>query len=81
MSTASSAATSPLPASYVPNTTKPLWIGAGVAYILLRPQAPGAMASPLFPVVGAIQDVAIYNAALASDVILTHYHDGNGVAV
>jgi hypothetical protein len=54
---------------------------AGVAYILLRPQAPGVMAGPLFPLVGAIQDVAIYNAALASDVIRTHYHDGNGVAV
>src|ERR1700722_10249626 len=66
-------------AVYVPNTTKPLWIGAGVPYVPLRPQAPGAVAGPLFPFVGAIQDVAIYNAALASDVILTHYHNGNGV--
>jgi hypothetical protein len=67
------------PAVYVPNTTKPLWIGAGVPYVAMRPQAAGVVASPLFPFVGAIQDVAIYNAALASDVILTHYHNGNGV--
>jgi hypothetical protein len=44
----------------------------------LRPQAPGVLAGPLFPFFGAIQDVAIYNAALASDVILLHYHNGNG---
>jgi hypothetical protein len=66
------------PATYVANTTKPLWIGAGVPYVPLRPQAPGVLAGPLFPFVGAIQDVAIYNAALGSDVILTHYHNGNG---
>jgi hypothetical protein len=66
------------PATYVPNTTKPLWIGAGVPYVPLRPQAPGVLAGPLFPFVGAIQDVAVYNAALASDVILKHYHNGNG---
>ena len=66
------------PATYVPNTTKPLLIGAGVPYVPLRPQAPGVLAGPLFPFVGAIQDVAIYNAALTSDVILTHYHNGNG---
>jgi hypothetical protein len=65
----------------VPNTTKPLWIGAGVPCVPLRPQALGVLAGPLFPFVGAIQDVAIYNAALASDVILTHYQNGNGVAV
>ena len=62
---------------YVPNTTKPLWIGAGAPFFPLRPQAPGVTAGPLFPWVGAIQDVAIYNAALASDVILKHYHNGN----
>jgi Concanavalin A-like lectin/glucanases superfamily len=66
------------PAVYVPNGTNPLWIGAGVPYVPLRPQPPGVLASPLFPFVGAIQDVAIYNTALASDVILTHYHNGNG---
>jgi hypothetical protein len=66
--------------AYVPNTTQPLWIGAAAPYVPLRPQAPGVLAGPLFPFVGAIQDVAIYNAALASDVILKHYHNGNGVA-
>ncbi len=67
------------PAVYVPNTTQPLWIGAGGSYRPLRPQGPGVVASPLFPFVGAIQDVAVYNAALTSDVILLHYHNGNGV--
>jgi hypothetical protein len=66
------------PATYVPNTTKPLWIGAGAPYVPSRPQPPGVLAGPLFPFVGAIQDVAIYNAALTSDVILNHYHNGNG---
>ena len=65
-------------AVYVPNTTKPLWIGAGVPYVPLRPQAPGAVAGPLFPFVGAIQDVAIYSKALGPDVILTHLHNGSG---
>ena len=64
--------------TYVPNTAQPLWIGAGAPYVPLRPQPPGVVASPLFPYDGAIQDVAIYNVALASDVILTHYHNGNG---
>jgi hypothetical protein len=67
------------PAVYVPNTTSPLWIGAGAPYVPLRPQAPGVVGGPLFPFVGAIQDVAVYNAALASDVILRHYHNGNGI--
>ena len=65
-------------ALYVPNTTNPLWIGAGVPYVPLRPQAPGVVAGPLFPFVGALQDVAIYSKALGSDVILTHLHNGSG---
>jgi Concanavalin A-like lectin/glucanases superfamily len=65
-------------AVYVPNTTKPLWIGAGVPYVPMRPQAAGVLAGPLFPFVGALQDVAIYSKALASDVILTHLHNGSG---
>jgi Concanavalin A-like lectin/glucanases superfamily len=68
------------PASYVPNTTQPLWIGAGGSYKPLRPQGAGVVAGPLFPFVGAIQDVAVYNAALTSDVILLHYHNGNSIA-
>jgi hypothetical protein len=67
------------PAAYVPNTTQPLWFGAGAPYEPLRPQAAGVVASPLFPFVGAIQDVAVYNAALTSDVILRHFHCGNGI--
>jgi hypothetical protein len=65
-------------AVYVPNSTQPLWIGAGASYVSRRPQPPGVVASPLFPFVGAMQDVAIYSAALTSDVILLHFHNGSG---
>jgi hypothetical protein len=68
------------PVAYAPNAAQPLWIGAGSPYVPQRPQPPGIVASPLFPFVGAIQDVAVYNAALTSDDILLHYHNGNGVA-
>jgi hypothetical protein len=67
------------PATYVANTAQPLWIGAGAPYVPLRPQGPGVLAGPLFPFEGAIQDVAIYNTALDSHDILTHYHNGNGI--
>jgi concanavalin A-like lectin/glucanase superfamily protein len=66
------------PTVYVPNTTKPLWIGAGAPFVAMRPQPAGVVASPLFPFVGALQDVAIYNAALEPGVILTHLHNGSG---
>jgi hypothetical protein len=66
------------PATYMPNSTKPLWIGAGAPYVPLRPQPVGQASSPLFAFVGAIQDVAIYNDALTFDVILKHYNNGNG---
>jgi hypothetical protein len=66
-------------AVYVPNSTQPLWIGAGGPYVTRRPmQDPGAPGSPLAPFVGAIQDVAIYSAALTSEVILKHFHNGSG---
>jgi uncharacterized membrane-anchored protein len=65
-------------AVYVPNTTKPLFIGAGVPFGLQRPQPVGVAAGPLFPFVGALQDVAIYSKALGPDVILTHLHNGSG---
>jgi len=65
-------------AVYVPNSTQPLWIGAGAPYVVRRPQPAGVLASPLFPFVGAIQDVAIYSAALTSDVIVTHSDNGSG---
>jgi len=66
-------------AVYVPNTTQPLWIGAGVPFAPRRPQAAGVIAGPLFPFVGALQDVAIYSKALDPDVILTHFHNGSGL--
>jgi hypothetical protein len=63
---------------YVPNTTQPLLIGAAGAFLPQRPQAPGVLAGPLFPWVGAIQDVAIYNVALDGGVIVTHFDQGQG---
>jgi hypothetical protein len=70
------------PATYVPNASQPLWIGAGAPFIPLRgsqpPPPPGTLASPLFPWVGAIQDVAIYNVALDGNLINRHFDNGGG---
>jgi hypothetical protein len=68
------------PATYVANTSQPLWIGAGASFLPRRTQMqmPGTLSSPVFPWVGAIQDVALYNTALGGDVILTHFHNGGG---
>jgi hypothetical protein len=67
--------------AYLPNATQPLWIGAGAPYVARRTQPTDPMnpTSPLFPFVGAIQDVAIYSAALAPDVIGTHHLNGTGL--
>ena len=67
-------------ATYVPNTAQPVWIGAGAPFVARRsPQLPaGTLGSPLFPFVGAIQDVAIYSSALAASEIGTHFRNGNG---
>jgi hypothetical protein len=63
----------------MPNTTQPLWIGAGAPYVTRRTQPAGPdPASPLFPFVGAIQDVAIYSDVLPDSVILTHFNNGSG---
>jgi hypothetical protein len=75
---------------YVQNTTSPLFIGSGAPSSPLRPQPPATPAdqtAPLFPFVGEIEDVAIYNIALpggtmdANDVIFTHAQNGNGTSV
>jgi hypothetical protein len=63
---------------YAPNATQPLWIGAGSPFVPRRPQPAGVAASPLFPFVGAIQDVAIYSTVLAPDAITLHFNNGNG---
>jgi hypothetical protein len=63
---------------YVPNSTQPLWIGAGAPFVAPRPQPAGVPSSPLFPFVGAIQDVAIYQVALSADEIGTHFRHGSG---
>jgi hypothetical protein len=68
------------PTPYMPNSTQPLWIGAAAPYVPRRPQPAGVVGSPLFPFVGAIQDVAIYSAALGPDTILLHFHNGQGSA-
>jgi hypothetical protein len=65
--------------AYAPNMTQPLWIGAGAPYVPRRPQPADIVpASPLFPFVGAIQDVAIYNDVLKPTDILRHFNTGNG---
>ncbi|HEV7881303.1 LamG domain-containing protein [Bradyrhizobium sp.] len=66
------------PAVYVPNSTQPLWVGAAAPYVPRRPQPAGELASPLFPFVGAMQDIAIYSAAIEAGDILTHFHHGSG---
>ena len=66
---------------YMPNTTQPLWIGAGAPFVAERPQPaqpPDVPASPLFPFVGAIQDVAIWSDALTPDTIQTRSRNGTG---
>jgi hypothetical protein len=70
-----------IPAPYVPNTTQPIWIGAGAPFVARRPtQAAGMPGSPLFPFVGAIQDVALYRTALPAADISTHFRNGSGNA-
>jgi hypothetical protein len=70
--------------TYAPNAAQVLWIGAGSPYVPRRPQPAGPdpehpnPAGPLFPFVGAIQDVAIYSAALQPSEIATHYTNGQG---
>jgi hypothetical protein len=62
---------------YAANTVQPLWIGAGAPYVQRRP-SDLAVTSPLFPFVGAIQDVAIYSDALDATDIRKHFNNGNG---
>lgn len=63
---------------YAPNATQPLWIGAGAPFVAPRPQPDGVVSSPLFPFVGAIQDVAIYGVALDAEAIHMHFRHGIG---
>jgi hypothetical protein len=66
---------------YMPNTTQPLWIGAGAPYVTRRTQPAGPdPASPLFPFVGAIQDVAIWRDVISAADIQTRLRNGNGNA-
>ncbi len=74
---------SQVPSGYVPNAAQVLWIGAGTPYSPRRMhpagQPPGPdPESPLFPFVGAIQDVAIYKTALPPLTILGHFNNGQG---
>jgi hypothetical protein len=66
-------------AGYMSNAAQVLWIGAGTPYAPRRTQPAGPdPASPLFPFVGAIQDVAIYKVALPPLTILGHFNNGQG---
>jgi hypothetical protein len=70
-----------IPSTYVPSTVQPIWIGAGAPFVARRPtQAAGMPGSPLFPFVGAIQDVALYRIALSAGEIDTHFRNGSGKA-
>jgi hypothetical protein len=67
--------------AYLPNISQPLWIGAGAPYVTRRPLQPaGEPGSPLFPFVGAIQNVAIYSKDLMAADIRTHFRNGNAEA-
>jgi hypothetical protein len=61
--------------TYMPNTAQPIWIGAGAPFAPKRPAGVG----PLFPWVGALQDVAIYSTALDPITILKHFNNGQGI--
>jgi hypothetical protein len=58
------------------NTSSPLYIGAGAPYVPKRMVANSTSGGPLFPFNGAIQDVAIYNAALSPTNIQSHFTQG-----
>jgi len=67
--------------TYAPNTTQPLYIGAGAPFTGLRTKPPTPnVIGPLFPFNGAIQDVAIYSVALSDTDILLHNANGLGNA-
>jgi hypothetical protein len=66
------------PQPFAVNASGPLYIGAGVPYSPNR-QTPGSTSGgPLFPFVGSIQDVAIYNAALSATAVQDHFKNGSG---
>jgi hypothetical protein len=69
--------------AYVPNATSPLFIGAGMPFLPLRPPQPplppDALAGPLFPFKGALQAIALYGAALTGSNIKIHDGQGNGI--
>jgi hypothetical protein len=67
------------PTPHMPNSAQPFWIGAGAPFVDRRPQPDGVLSSPLFPFVGAIQDVAIYGAVLDAVAIRKHLNNGNGI--
>ena len=64
------------PVNYVANTTQALLIGAGSPLVPPGPEPTGV---PLFPFDGAIQDVAVYKAALGANDILQHAKNGIGI--
>lgn len=62
-----------LPTAYSPNPGKPLYIGMGAPE---REDDPGGV-TPLYPFLGRIQEVAVYNVALMHDVVAVHTWNGN----
>ncbi len=75
---APNSASLPAGQTFSPNTTVPLIIGVGNPSLPPRTQPSDINFFPQFPFKGTIQDVAIYNAVLADDVIMQHFDDGSG---
>lgn len=65
-------------AKFKPNTTADLVIGVGGPWLPDRLQFSDQLAFPVFPFLGTIQDVAIYDTVLSDDDILKHFNDGSG---
>lgn len=74
----SSAASVPPGAQFTPNTTVDLVIGVGGPWLPDRLQPTDQLAFPVFPFLGTIQDVALYDTVLTDADILKHFNDGSG---
>ena len=68
----------PLGATFAPNTTGPMIIGAGSPWTPPRMNSTGDFFFPIFPFKGTIQSVAIYKKVLSDSEIFTHFQDGSG---
>lgn len=68
----------PAGATFLPNTTSPLTIGAAGGNLPNRTMPTDQLFFPCFPFNGTIQSVAIYQIALDPITVETHFTNGNG---